>query len=502
MPELFLGIDIGTASSKAVVTDIAGSVLETATVQHETSRPRPRWHEHDADQIWWSDTVSLCQAVLRSSRFKARDIAGLAVSAIGPCLLPLDSHDRPLRPGILYGVDTRAAKQVASLTEQIGSAEVGAWSGMQFSSQAIGPKILWLHEEEPEVWSSTRRLTTASSYIVLKLTGEHVIDRHTAAHSMPFMDAHSLEWNDRYADLIPGFEMLPRLGWPAEVAGTVTSEAAEVTGLSVGTPVAVGTVDAASEALSVGVREPGDLMIMYGSTMFFILVTTDVTTVPGAWLVGGLEPGQYNVAAGMAATGSITDWFRELTAGSDRDLGHEALFTEAATVEPGSEGLTVLPYFEGERTPINDPDAAGVMLGLTLRHGRSHIMRAILEGVAYGARHNLSTLTTDSMPIRRLVAVGGGTTSDLWMQIVSDVSAMPQEVPEERIGASYGDAFIAAVATGRVQTQAIKSWATIDRIIEPDPSVAEAYDRGFDRYLRLYEQTKDLQHEASARSRE
>ncbi len=496
MADLLLGIDIGTGSSKAVLTDPSGAVLSTAVVEHTTNSPHPGWYEHDAEHLWWGETVQLCRAVFDTSRYSPGDVAAVAVSAIGPCLLPLDEHDQPLRPGILYGIDTRSTDQVEQLTAHLGAESIRSYAHMDLSSQALVPKMEWIRQKEPDVWARTARVTTASSYVVFRLTGAHRIDPHQASHFMPFMDLETVAWSNALAkDLQEGFEMLPEIAWPSDVAGILTDDAARATGLPAGIPVAVGTVDAAAEALGAGVHRPGDLMIMYGSTMFFILVTETIASVPGAWTVGGLERGQYNIAAGMATAGSLTEWVRMLTSPSSaRRDGYSDLFAEAAEVAPGSEGLLVLPYFEGERTPINDPLATGVIAGLGLRHGRGHLMRAILEGVAYGARHNIEAIRDAGVPIERLVAVGGGTTTSLWMQIVSDVGGFEQIVPRQRIGASYGDAFIAGLASGLLQMDDIEAWTNEHTTIEPGQS-RELYDDGYAHYRELYATTAPIQHD-------
>lgn len=266
--DLLLGIDIGTYSSKGVLCDPEGHVLDQTEVEHGLAVPRPGWAEQDADAIWWEDFVRICRQLVTPSRRDA--IAAVGVSAIGPCLLPLDAGGHPLRPGILYGIDTRASAEVAELTAAIGERELLAQGGMALSSQAIGPKLLWLRRQEPEVYAKTRSVLTASGYLVYRLTGEQVIDPHTASHYNPLFDPARIAWSDRYADRIAPTELLPRLCWPTEVAGTVTTAAAGETGLPPGIPVGGGTVDAAAEATSVGVISPGDLMLMYGTTCLFI----------------------------------------------------------------------------------------------------------------------------------------------------------------------------------------------------------------------------------------
>jgi xylulokinase len=293
--------------------------------------------------------------------------------------------------------------------------------------------------------------------------------------------------------------MLPVPGWSDEVAGTATRAAAEATGLAVDTPVAIGAVDALSEAISVGVARPGDLMIMYGSTTFFILVQDTPTPDQRMWTVAGAYPGQFNLAAGMSTTGSLTRWFQDELA---RDLPRReasALFAAAARVAPGANGLVCLPYFSGERTPLNDPLARGVIAGLSLAHSRDHLFRAILEGVACGVRHNVETLAQLGAHARRVVAVGGGAQTDTWLQIVSDVSGLRQEVPAITLGACYGDAFLAGCAAGLLRRDQISEWVRPGRSIDPDAALRATYDALYADYLDLYRDSRRVVHRLASR---
>jgi xylulokinase len=487
-----------------VVTDLSGTILRSHVVEHGLSFPRPGWVEQDAEAVWWGDVVALCRHLLSggssadragTSAISGSDIAGVAVSAIGPCLVPLDERGTPLRPGILYGVDNRAVKQIDELNATIGEDVVYQFSNMVLSSQAVGPKIAWLRATEPDVWRRTKQLTTANSYLVRKLTGESVMDRHIASHYMPLYDPRTNEWSERYAEHIAPLELLPRLGWSDEVAGTITATAAATTGLRAGTPVAVGAVDAIAEAISVGAVNEGDLMVMYGSTTFFVLTLPRPIPNPSTWSLAGPFAGQHQSAAGMATTGSLTRWFRdELARDVPAEEAYGALFSGAARVPPGSDGLLVLPYFSGERTPINDPNARGVIAGLSLTHSRDHLFRAVLEGVAFGVRHNLDAFSELGAETKRVVAVGGGTKGGTWVQIVSDVSGRTQLLPEVTIGASYGDAFLAGLAGGSLTRDSLSGWVRIAEIVEPRKQHRELYDRRYRDYLELYRSTADLVH--------
>lgn len=499
---LLLGIDIGTYSSKGVLCTPEGEVLRSATVEHGLSLPRPGWAEHDPDAIWWGEFVQLTRQLL-SDGYRGDDVGAVAVSAIGACVLPVDQQGRALRQGILYGIDTRAVDEIDWLNDRYGEQALFELSGMALTTQAIGPKILWIRRNEPEVYARTHKFLTASSYMIARLTGRFVIDRHTASYFNPLMDIRAVEWSDRFAEPICDLDLLPELLWSDEIAGEVTAAAAAETGLRAGTPVTAGTVDAAAEAISVGVERPGDMMVMYGTTMFFILVTERPVPDPRMWATAYVYPGMYDVAGGMATSGALTRWFRDQLGGPElaaQEAGgpnaYAALADMAATIPAGSEGVICLPYFSGERTPINDPLARGVFAGLTLSHTRAHLYRAALEGTAFGVRHNLEAMREMGAAPTRLVAVGGGAQNPLWLQVVTDATRTPQAVPARTIGASFGDAFLAGLAAGIVPNRSALAdqWVKIDRTLEPDPVAAARYDEVYPVYRSLYEHAKEDLH--------
>ncbi|WP_203236823.1 FGGY-family carbohydrate kinase [Nocardia panacis] len=487
---MYLGIDIGTASSKGVLVTRDGLIVARAERAHSVSTPRPGWVEHDAEAVWWAEFRAIAAELSAVfAELGTEPLAGLAVSGIGPCLLPADASGTPLRPAILYGVDTRATTEIAELTAELGAGAILARCGSPLSSQAVGPKLRWLARHEPEVAAEMRMLLMASSFLVHRLTGRYVLDHHSASQCTPMYDLRAQDWSEWAQAVAPGLP-LPELAWPTEIVGHVTEKAAAATGLPVGLPVAAGAIDAWAEAESVGVRAPGEAMVMYGTTMFLVQVLTDPRPHPGLWGTCGLRPDTYTLAAGMATSGAVTDWLRGLVGGDYGDL-----VVEADRVPPGSTGLLVLPYFAGERTPLFDPDARGILAGLTLAHGRAHLYRAVLEGIAYGVRHNLEAMTEAGGRARRLVAVGGGTKGGLWTRIVSDVTGLPQEIPAETMGAALGDAMLAAAADG-VDTS---GWNPVIATVEPDPGRGADYDEFYRRYRELYRDTVDIAHFLAAR---
>jgi xylulokinase len=485
MDSLLLGIDIGTASSKGVLVRDDGTVVATATRAHEVSMPHPGWVEHDAQQVWWADFVAISQELTAAAR---EPVAAVGVSGIGPCLLPVDGEDQPLRPAILYGVDTRAQVQIEELNRALGEETILGRCGSVLTSQAVGPKLAWLRANEPDTWAATRRFLMASSFLVRRLNGSYVLDHHSASQCTPMYDPVQHRWIEEWTELIaPGLE-LPPLRWPSDVVGEVHATAADQTGIPAGTPVVAGTIDAWAEATSVGVTAPGDLMLMYGTTMFLVEVLDRPRRSPHLWGTVGTFPGTHNFAAGMATSGAITEWIRKLTGESSFDR----LVAEAQQSPPGARGLLMLPYFAGERTPLFDPEARGVLIGLTLRHNRGDLYRAALEATAYGVRHNLEAMREAGGRYHRLVAVGGGTKGGLWTQIVSDVLNAPQQLPRQTIGACLGDALLAAIGIG--QSPEIDRWNPVTTTVEARPEVAASYDRYYSLYRELYPSTRQIAH--------
>ena len=488
--ELLLGIDMGTGSTKGLLVDPSGAVVASQTVSHSMQLPRPGWAEVDAEAVWWREVCDISSA-LTAQMPQGSAVAAVCVSGVGPCLVLCDDALRPLRPAILYGVDTRASVEIDLLTAELGADAILERAGTVLSSQAVGPKLEWVRRHEPDVFARATRWYGSNSYIAAKLTGEYVMDHHTASQCDPLYATRDFGWNTQWAQRICAHLPLPRLVWPSEIVGTVHEAAAEATGLTAGTPVVAGTVDAYAEAFSVGVRRPGDRMLMYGSTMFLVQVIDTYFSDPVLWTTAGVERETLALAAGTSTAGSLVGWLQTITGGAP----FETLIAEAEAVSPGSEGLAVLPYFAGERTPVFDPDARGVFAGLTLRHGRGHLFRAAYEGISFGVRQILERFD-DAREATRTVAVGGGLRNPLWAQIMTDVTGCRQLVPEQAVGASYGDALLAAIGIGLVPPDT--DWAKIASEITPDPANNALYDDLYPTWCELYPTTKDLVHQLAA----
>jgi xylulokinase len=489
LSELLLGIDIGTASTKAVLSRADGGIVAQTSRPHSVSLPRPGYVEHDADAIWWSEVVSVCRELVPAAD---APIAAIGLSGIGPCVVPCTANDEPLRPAILYGIDTRATREVDELTELLGEDEILQRCGSVLSSQALGPKLAWLRRNEPSVHAATERWHMAHSFAIARLTGEWVLDHHSASQCDPLYDMGTQSWNRAWAELVVPELPLPALAWPSEIVGRVGPRAAEETGVATGTPVIAGTIDSWAEAASVGVRRRGDLMLQYGSTLFLVLGVDGYPNHRSVWTTCGIDPGTFSCGAGLATAGALVEWVRSLC--GSPDLG--SLLSGADRVPAGAEGIIVLPYFAGERTPILDPDARGTVVGLHLGHSAESVCRAALEGIAFAIRHNLEAMGDVE---GRSVAVGGGAQAAVWPQIVSDVTGLDQELPLVHVGASYGAALLAAEGAGLVAPQS--SWHQTARILTPDLEKCGLYDELYELYRSLYQSTSDIQHELASLQR-
>lgn len=487
--KLYLGIDIGTYQSKGVLVNGDGDIHAQAIRSHRMLVPAPGWAEHRPEEDWWNELCSIAAELV--SGHDPASVRAVGLSAIGPCMLPVDADNRPQMNAVLYGVDTRAAIEVDELTRQIGEEAILDLGGNALTSQSVGPKILWLRRNRPEIFARTARIHTSTSFLTERLTGRAVIDHYSAANTSPLYDVAALGYTDRLAGDICQPELLPEPVWTTEVVGAVTPDAAAATGLAPGTPVIAGTIDAAAEAVSVGARAPGDMMMMYGSTIFIIQVTADRVRDPRLWYAPWLFRGLHASMAGMTTTGTLTHWFRDQFARDlDAETAFAALADEAAASPPGARGLVLLPYFSGAATPLHDPFAKGVLFGLDLTHTRGDVYRALIEGIAHGTAHVIETYGEAGAPPARVLAVGGGVKNPLWLQSTSDIGGVPQILREKSIGASYGDAFLAAVGVGDAARDDIAHWnpATDEVRPSPHPDLQDSYRR----YRALYRQTSGL----------
>lgn len=503
----FMGIDTGTNSSKGILIDETGTVLACHTTQHTMENPRPNHYEHDADRDWWGDFCAISRALLSQSGVDPKDVKAVGSSALGADCLPVDEQCRPLRKAILYGIDARATAEMAWLTQLYGDEQIRAWYGRALCSSDVMPKILWIKNHEPEVYAKTHKFLTGSSFITAKLTGNYVVDRFLGLASFnPLYDPETWEPVPELCGPICRPDQLAEIREAADVAGYVTAQAAAETGLAEGTPVITGTDDSGAEAISAGVVEAGKMMLQLGSSVYMILGTDTLVDDERLWREEFIVPGLCDISAGTNTAGSLTKWYRdnlfsdalagELAGGPD---AYQTMLEGIADIPPGSDGLITLPYLAGERTPVNDPLACGVLLGLSLRHTRAHLYRSALESVGYSIQQQLQLMESHpEVKIERIIAVGGGTQNPLWLQMIADITGKTIHTPENAIGACLGDALMAALG---IKWPGFESYGALTRHIRlgnsfhPDSAAHQTYQAYQKIYDALYPATADLAHQ-------
>tara|TARA_B110000438_G_scaffold303185_1_gene363602 strand:- start:798 stop:2300 length:1503 start_codon:yes stop_codon:yes gene_type:complete len=492
----YLGIDIGTYETKGVLVNIHGKVVAQSSKKHEMLIPQSGWAEHRPNEDWWGDFTFISNDLINKSKCSPQQIKSVCASTIGACMLPVDRNGEPLMNAVLYGVDTRAHKEIEYLNQKIGKDNIFEFNGNALSSQQIGPKILWLKNNEPDIFSKTHKIVNGTGFINHKLTGTYTIDHFSAAFISPLYDIKKQSWSNELIDDLIDLDKLPELKWTDKIIGKVSNRASKETGLAEGTPVCTGTIDAAAEALSVGVSTPGDMMMMYGSTMFFISITNSMLSDSRVWYSPWLFEGEHSSLGGLATSGTLTHWFKnEFAKELNGDDTFIKLAKEAEKSIPGSNGIIFLPYFSGERTPIHDTHAKGTFFGLDLTHKRHDMYRSIFEGIAYGTKHVFETFKDMNNLPKKLYSVGGGTKNKIWSQTTSDIIGLDQILRKTTFGASYGDAFMAAYTIGDLKKDDINKWNPIDHEIIVNNSSKDVYDKGYKFFRKLYDNTKDIMKE-------
>lgn len=487
MDTYLLGIDIGTTATKSIILHpTKGIVAEDEKVSTLRS-PHPVWAEADPDE-WWDNVAHVTRACLSKADIDAHQVAGVGVTGMVPTLIILNKDGKHLRPSIQQN-DARAFAEIRYMRANLDEAEVLGRTGSAITQQSIGPKAIWLSKNEPEIVRTVAHLMGSYDFIVHKMTGAVSCERNWALESGLF-DLHRQDWDDELLN-ISGIrrEWLGQIHWPSDVVGHITAEAAERLGLAAATPVVAGSADHIASAFSAGLKEPGDLLVKLGGAGDILYCLDRIIVDQRLFLDYHLTPGKYLLNGCMATSGSILKWFRQnLTA----ETPFSVLDQEAGTVCAGSQGLILLPYFLGEKTPVHDPLARGVWLGLTLSHSRAHMFRSVLEGIAYGFKHHLAVLAERGLAVTKTRVTNGGARSGLWKQITADVLGLPLEHVARHSGSSLGAAFIAGMGVGVFQRwEEIENFIHIDTIIRPDPVNHERYNRLFETYLDLYMSLRD-----------
>lgn len=479
-----LGLDIGTGGTRAVVIDELGRVVASAAADHPAfSSPEIGWAEQDPTD-WWVASRSAIASVL--TLVPATEIGAVGLSGQMHGAVVLDEHDRPIRPAIMW-CDQRTADQCREITETIGAARIIELVANPAVTGFTLPKLLWLREHEPELWSKVRSVLLPKDYIRLMLSGEKAGDVTDSSGTLLF-DVANRRWSREMLSSLgidPG--ILPRVFESTEVTGTVSASGAEATGLAVGTPIVGGAGDNAAGAVGLGIVRPGMLSVTIG-TSGVVFVVTDAPQKDPRGRIHTLchaIPGRWHNTGVTQAAGLSLKWYRD-------NFGHGRSFDDlvaAAEAAPsGSDGLIWLPYLMGERTPHLDPNARAALVGLTASHTEGHVVRSLLEGVAFSLRDSIEIFTELGANIGNIRLGGGGAKSPLWRRIQADVYGRTVETIAADEGAAFGAAILAGVGAG--------VWSTVDEAcdaaisvadrIEPDPGDRVDLERNYEAYRTLY----------------
>jgi xylulokinase len=463
-----VGLDVGTTGVKAVALSDEGELLARAEHGYALSTPRPGWAEQDPEDWWRAAQAALAELAVEP--------AAIGLSGQMHGLVALDAHDRVLRPAILWN-DQRTALECREIEERVGKERLLELTGNPALTGFTAPKLLWLRRHEPETYARIRHVLLPKDYVRLRLTGDHAIDVADASGTLLF-DVGGRRWSDAMlAALELPHEWLPR----ALESPEVTGETAD------GTPVAAGAGDQAASALGVGVLDPGTTAVTIGTSGVVFAPLPKFAPEPQGRLhvFCHAVPGRWHAMGVMLAAAGSLQWFRDTFAPSEP---FEKLVAEAEAVEPGAGGVIFLPYLSGERTPHADPDARAAFVGLAASHGRGVLVRAVLEGVAYGLRDSLELLAgLGERPSSARVS-GGAARSTLWLRIVASVLGIPLERPAVEEGAAFGAALLAGVSGGAYASvgEAVDAAVTIHDIVEPHLDSQAAYEGGYGRFRALY----------------
>jgi xylulokinase len=487
MPPCLLGIDIGTTSTKAVVIDNQGHILANAARPTFFNSPRSTWAEEDPDQ-WWQNVCVLLPEVLSKAGIQPEDVKGVGTSGMVPTLILLDSEGQILRPSIQQN-DARAIDEIEEQKSQTDEVNILRKTGSAITQQSIGPKLLWLRRHEPSIMKQAERLMGSYDFIIYRLCGAYSIERNWALESGLF-DISLQDWDDHLLRLASiDRSWLGKVHWPAEIVGQVTGQAARETGLRAGTPVVAGTADHIASAFSAGLRKQGDLLVKLGGAGDILFCLEQAEVDPRLFLDYHVIPGKYLINGCMASSGSLIRWFRDQFAPT---LDYVTLDEQASALPAGSGGLVLLPYFLGEKTPLNDPFARGTLVGLSLTHTRSHIYRAFLEGISYGFKHHLNVMAEHGYIPYRARVTNGGAESLLWRQVTADVLGLPLELVAHHTGSSLGAAFVAGMGVGVfTEWQEIDKFIEIENVTQPNLENHKRYQELFLIYREIYENLKD-----------
>jgi len=501
--ECLVGIDVGTSSTRVSIYSADGRLLAEGRAPHRVSHPRPGWAEEDPED-WWNAVCAASNAALNALPFPPESIKGIAITAMRQTFVCVDQRAHPLYPGILW-YDTRHVAQADWARDHIGSEQIYRITGSPPGRRAIY-KVMWLREHEPEVYRATAHILFVPDFVLYRLTGELVTTPGVACASGCLDVEARLRWATDFMEQcgVDPSKWLADIRPAGQIAGHVTTGAAEQTGLPPGTPVVLAAGDQACGNLGVGICQPGSLGINGGTSCALQTPSERLPRDEAMSFFVDFSPAGYYVAENgiTSGTGALTEWFRaefgqpELGEVENEGELWDRLYNLAAEAPPGNLGLMLVPYLRGANGPLWDPRARGVLVGLMTAHGRAHLMRALLEGLAYESRRIVESMEKGTgVPIVSVRTYGGASRHGIWNQIFADILKRPVTVTAEPAPVSLGAAITAGWGIGFYPNpvDAARTMIQVREVYEPDPERAGLYEELYcGAYVHLYERVRDL----------
>jgi xylulokinase len=495
-----LGIDIGTGATRAVLVDVGGRVLGSATADHAPmSSPKIGWAEQHPHG-WWRAACVAIQDCLNKSSTSANEISAVGLTGQMHGLVLLDGGGEVLRPSIIW-CDQRTEEQCRAITEKVGARRLIELTANPALTGFTLPKIWWVRQHEPEVWARVRSIMLPKDYVRFRLTGARAIDVADASGTL-LLDVVNRRWSVPMMEVSHLDEaLLPKVFESQEITGYITKEGAQATGLREGIPVVAGAGDQAAGAVGMGIVHPGAVSATIGTSGVVFAATSKPVLEPQGRIHTFCHaiPGRWHVMGVTQGAGLSLRWFRDQfgVAQEDRKDPYKGLMDEAAEAPPGADGLLWTPYLMGERTPHLDPYARGALVGIIAQHTRAHIIRAILEGVAFSLRDTLTIFAELGVPAESIRLGGGGARGELWRQIQADVYGMPVDLLAAEEGAAYGAALIAGVGAGVWPSveNACQTAVHVAKRIQPAPKNVSLMNRQYVEYRKLYPALRHILHD-------
>lgn len=489
---VFLGIDIGTTSTIGVLIDAAGQTHALASRPVELSCPHPGWAEEDPEQ-WWTNVCALVPELLGQAGLPAGAVHSVGLTGMLPAVLLLDREGKPLRPSVQQS-DSRCEEEVEALRAEIDEANFLARTGNGINQQLVTAKTRWLARHEPEAWAATTTVIGSYDYLLYRLSGELRADRNWALEGGLL----SLQTGQLDPELLAlgdlRLDQVPRLSASHELIGTISAEASRATGLSAGTPLCGGCADHIASAYAAGITRPGQVLLKFGGANDILLSAREARPDARVFLDYHLLPGHYMPNGCMATGGSALNWWiREhlepwCPPANRPEHPHALLDAGAAETEPGADGLLVIPYFLGEKTPVHDPRTGAIVTGWSLHHRKEHFWRALLEGYACAFRHHVEVFRAIGYPCEDFVASDGGSRSDLWLQITADILGAPVRRLDGHPGSCLAAAWMSALASGATDDwEGLGSFLRHGATFSPRSHFRERYDALYLEYRGQYE---------------